>query len=106
MELKVVKAGRRAFVTISGLETGQILGTFRANKKGKLEKKIYLSQGQVVPCNIQVETPGGSAIRAVEEAPADCGGKGNNGGGDGGEVTPGHEDLDLQRRRHLPGMSR
>ena len=34
IQLKVVKAGRRAAVTVSGVETGQVLGTFRANKEG------------------------------------------------------------------------
>jgi hypothetical protein len=89
---KVVKAGRKALVTVSGLETGQILGTYRANTRGKVEKEIYLSENQVVPCNILVETPGGSATRAVENAPNDCG-AGNDDATNGGQVTPGHEYL-------------
>ncbi len=40
IQLKVVKAGRRAHVTVSGVETGKVLGTFRANKRGKLEAKF------------------------------------------------------------------
>ena len=89
IQLKVIKAGRRALVTVSGVETGQILGTFRANKKGKLEEEISLSSGQVVPCNIEVETPGGSATRSLADAPADCGDQ--DGGGGGG--SSGHDDL-------------
>ncbi|MDX2416175.1 MAG: hypothetical protein QNK19_01810 [Xanthomonadales bacterium] len=89
IQLKVLKAGRRALVTVSGVETGQALGAFRANKAGKLEQEISLSSGQIVPCNIRVETSGGSTIRSVAEAPADCGGQ--NGGG--GEPTSSHDDL-------------
>jgi cytochrome c len=91
IQLKVVKAGRRALVTVSGVETGQILGTYQANNKGKLEKEISLSSGQIVPCNIQVETSSGSTTRSVENAPADCGGQDTGGGGDG--ATPGHDEL-------------
>ena len=89
IQLKVVKAGRRALVTVSGVETGQFLGTFRANSRGKLEEEISLSAGQIVPCNIQVETSGGSATRPLADAPADCGGQDDG----GGETTPGHGDL-------------
>jgi cytochrome c len=89
IQLKVLKAGRKALVTVSGVETGQILGTFRANGKGALEKEISLSSGQIVPCNIRVETSGGSATRSLAEAPADCGGQDDGGGG-----TPsGHDDM-------------
>ncbi|MBT8069675.1 MAG: hypothetical protein KJO80_04520, partial [Gammaproteobacteria bacterium] len=89
IQLAVVKAGRRALVTVSGVETGQVLGTFRANKKGKLETEISLGSGQIVPCNIQVETSGGSATRALAEAPADCGGQDDGGGGG----TSDHDNL-------------
>jgi len=89
IQLKVLKAGRRALVTVSGVETGQALGTFRANKAGELEQEISLSSGQIVPCNIRVETSGGSTTRSVAEAPAECGGQ-NSGGG---EPTSSHDDL-------------
>lgn len=36
---------------------GPVLGTFRVDKKGKLEEEISLDSGQIVPCNIEVETP-------------------------------------------------
>ncbi len=90
--VKVVEAGRRAPVTVYGQETGQVLGTFRANKEGKLEEEIDLRAGQVVPCNIEVQTPGGEASRSVADAPADCGGD-NNDSHNVGDVTPGHENL-------------
>ena len=73
IQLEVLKAGRRALVTVSGVETDQVLGTFRADKRGKLETEISLSSEQIVPCNIEVETPGGSDTRSVADAPADCG---------------------------------
>ena len=98
IQLKVLKAGRRALVTVSGVETGQLLGTFRANKKGQLEEEISLSSGQVVPCNIKVETPGGSATRSLADAPADCGGQG------GGARTPARGGgRDRIRERADPG---
>ena len=94
IQLKVVKAGRRALVTVSGVETGQVLGTFRASNAGKLEEEISLSSGQIVPCNIQVETSGGSAIRPLTDAPADCGDQdGGDGGDGGGGGTTGHDSL-------------
>jgi nitrate reductase cytochrome c-type subunit len=95
IQLKVVKAGRSAPVTVSGVETGQALGAFRANKAGKLEQEISLSAGQIVPCNIRVDTPGGSATRALADAPADCGEQdaGGGGGGGGGGGPAGHGDL-------------
>ncbi|MGD9264906.1 MAG: hypothetical protein PVJ71_03915 [Lysobacterales bacterium] len=98
IQLKVMKAGRRAPVTVSGVETGQALGTFQADKKGQLETEISLASGQVVPCNIRVETPGGSATRALENAPADCGDQGGGGDGDGdgdggGGGTSSHDNL-------------
>jgi cytochrome c len=89
IHLKVVKAGRRAMVTVSGVETGQFLGKFRANKEGKLETEIYLGAGQIVPCNIQVETSGGSTTRQLAGAPADCGGESD----DVGDSTHGHDGL-------------
>ncbi|MEE4216744.1 MAG: hypothetical protein V2I48_03995 [Xanthomonadales bacterium] len=89
IQLKVVKTGRSARVTVSGVETGQVLGTYRATKKGKLEEEIALSRGQIVPCNIRVETKGGSATRSVEEAPADCGGQND----EVGETALGHDGL-------------
>jgi len=89
IQLKVLKAGRGALVTVSGVETDQVLGIYRANKAGKLEKEISLGSGQIVPCNIRVETSGGSTTRAVADAPADCGGQGGGGGGS----TSNHEDL-------------
>ena len=81
IQLKVFKAGRRALVTVSGVETGQVLSTFHADKRGRLEEEISLSSGQTVPCNIEVETPGGSATRSLADAPADCGDKDGGGGG-------------------------
>jgi cytochrome c len=90
IQLKVLNAGRRALVTVSGVETGQLLGTFNANKRGRLETEISLSSGQIVPCNIEVETPGGSATRSLEDAPADCG---DQGGGDDGGGSSDHVDL-------------
>ncbi|MBT8072032.1 MAG: hypothetical protein KJO80_16490, partial [Gammaproteobacteria bacterium] len=92
IQLKVVKAGRGSKVVVSGVETGQILGTFRANKAGTLEQEIPLSSGQIVPCNIQVETSGGSASRPLANAPADCGDQNGGDGGDGGGTT-GHDGL-------------
>lgn len=89
IQLKVLKAGRSERVTVSGVETGQVLGIFHATKRGRLEEEISLSAGQIVPCNIRVETKGGSATRALEEAPADCGGQDD----DGGTPTSGHDDL-------------
>lgn len=90
--LKVEKAGRRASVTVISWETGEVLGKFRADKEGKLETEIYLRADQIVPCNIQVETAGGSTILSVAAAPADCGGSNDN-SDNSGEVTPGHEGL-------------
>ena len=89
IQLKVLKAGQRALVTVSGVETGQLLGTFHANKRGQLEEEISLSSGQIVPCSIKVETPGGSATRSLLDVPADCGDQGGGGGGG----SSGHDDL-------------
>jgi hypothetical protein len=92
IEFKVVKAGRRASVMVSSLESNQVLGTFQANNEGKLEKTIYLSANQLVPCHLKVETSGGTAIRSVDNAPSNCGvetGPGDN----GGSVATGHEGL-------------
>lgn len=92
IEFKVVKAGRRASVTVSSVESSELLGTFRANKEGKLERTIYLGASQLVPCHIQVETSGGTAVRSVEHAPSDCGLDTDQGGNDG-DVAAGHEGL-------------
>ena len=92
IQLKVVKAGRRAKVTVSGVETGQVLGTFRADKAGSLEEEISLSSGQIVPCNLQVETSDGSATRPLADAPADCGDRNGDGDGGGGGTT-GHDGM-------------
>lgn len=94
IELKVVNAGDEALVTVSGLETGQPLGTYQADEEGKLEAKIELGAAQIVPCNIQVDTAGGSASRELEDAPADCGASedASSNGGDG-EVVSSHEGL-------------
>ena len=92
IELKVLKAGRRAAVGVSGLETGQVLGNFRANKKGKIEAEIRLNASQVVPCHVLVETPGGTTVSPVAKAPSDCGISHDN-SENIGEITPGHEGL-------------
>lgn len=90
IHLKVVNAGRKSLVTVSGVETGQVLGKYRANKEGKLEEEIYLEPGQIVPCTIKVATSrGATATRPLADAPADCGGKDDG----GGEPAQGHDDL-------------
>lgn len=92
IEFKVVNAGRRAFVTVSSLESGEVLGTYRANKEGKLEKTIYLSANQLIPCNLKVDTSGGTAVRSVDDAPSNCG-VATDSEDTGGEVASGHEGL-------------
>jgi len=89
---KVVKAGRRATVTVSSLESGEVLGTYRANKEGKLEETIYLSAYQLAPCHLKVETSGGTAARSVDNAPPDCG-VNNDPRDNGGEVLAEHDGL-------------
>jgi hypothetical protein len=92
IEFKVVKAGRRASVTVSNLESGEVLGIYRANNRGKLETTIYLSANQLVPCHLEVDASGGTAVRSVENAPSNCGvaTETNN---TGGEIATGHEGL-------------
>ncbi len=111
--MKVVRAGRRALVTMISGDTDHVLAEVRANKEGKLEAKIDLPGGEPVPCSVRATTNGGTATREVEEAPDDCGiiappsgdgeqeedeheehGSGDGGdGGDGGGAIAEHEGL-------------
>lgn len=90
IEIKVVKAGRNSRVRIFAAESGQLLATYRANRKGRLKKEISLRPKQKVPCRIRVKTRRGKAVRRVSGSPVNCGKRTVAGGV---EPTPGHEDL-------------
>ncbi len=54
-------AGRRATVTVSNADTGEVIASFQANREGSFERK--LEGVSPVPCRVRAESSRGSAER-------------------------------------------
>jgi len=74
-DAKLVVKGKRAFagstVTVSDAESGDILGIAVAEDDGIW--RLAVKKPSVVPCSVQAETDENTDLRAVGNAPADCG---------------------------------
>ncbi len=89
LKIKGKHAGRRARVTLRSAASGVRLAQVRADKKGQW--KLTLKNPSFVPCSVQAESDGGTAVRKVSGAPADCDGAVAGGNGDGNGGGDGHE---------------
>ncbi|MCP3867434.1 MAG: hypothetical protein GY703_04915 [Gammaproteobacteria bacterium] len=90
--VKVVRAGRRAWVTVTNSASGDELGRVRANKKGKLEAKLDIPDDLPVPCSISATTSGGTNSKKVSEAPGNCDEMNDDNGSPGSGSTH-HQNL-------------
>jgi hypothetical protein len=72
---KLVVKGKRtpvgASVTISDADSGLVLGSAIANDNNVW--RMALKNPSFVPCSVQAETAGSTHVRAVNNAPVDCG---------------------------------